>query len=465
MWDDLVASALVGTARRPPAIPDEIGPGVDELLRRIDRSDPEGAVLRSGAALGLYRQAGVRLPADERPAPAPSPPETRGYVSPAAGDRLDAILGGGYRSVLGEWLGRVAGAGLLVPPGRLPALLHAASVDHRVRPSTVEVAGERGRWLAGLNPAWAWAAGDEDVAATWATGSRDARRLLLARLRATEPAPARELLASTWATETPEDRAAFLALLAGGLSMDDEPFLEAALDDRRKEVRHAAAALLVRLPQSRLAARMAARSRPLVQGGRLPDQVDAGMVRDGVVAKPPAGVGQRAWWFHQLVAATPLASWPPAAQSVEKAAPPLRQAWAAAAALQGDAEWAGALLDAGVEEPALLGAVSHERAVTHTMVRVAGGGLAPAVVDLLDACPDPWGPALSRTVVDALGELVKRPVRPEPRLAGLAARLDPSVAPAATVALAEHAGRWSDVVGWFLDLLTFRAEMHEELPS
>ncbi len=463
-WDDLVASALVGTARRPPAIPEEALPGVEELLRRIDRSDPEAAVLQAGAALGLYREAGVRLAVDERPAPAPSPPETRGYVSPAAAERLDAILRGGYRPVLGEWLGRVAGAGLLVPPDRLPALLHAATVDHRVRALTIDVAGERGRWLAGLNPAWAWAAGDEVVAATWATGSREARRLLLSRLRATEPAPARELLASTWATETPVDRAAFVALLGSGLSVDDEPFLEAALDDRRKEVRQAAAGLLARLPHSRLAARMAERSRPLVQEGRLPEHVDAGMVRDGIVAKPPAGVGQRAWWFHQLVAATPLATWPAAAQTVEKADTALRQAWAAAAALQGDGEWAGALLDAGVEEPALLAVVPHERAVAHATARVGAGGLAPAALDLLDACPDPWGPALSRTVVDALGELVKRPARPDARLAGLAARLDPAVAPAATVALAEHAGRWSDVVGWFMDLLTFRAEMHEELP-
>jgi hypothetical protein len=97
--------------------------------------------------------------------------------------------------------------------------------------------------------------------------------------------------------------------------------------------------------------------------------------------------------------------------------------------------------------------------------RVAAGGLAPAVLDLLDACPDPWGPALSLAVVERLGELVKTPARPDTRLAGLAARLDPSVAAAATDALAEHTGRWSDVVGWFLDLLTFRAEMHEELPT
>ena len=44
----------------------------------------------------------------------------------------------------------------------------------------------------------------------------------------------------------PSTRAAMVARMAPGLSMDDEPLLEARLDDRRKEVRLAAAALLAR---------------------------------------------------------------------------------------------------------------------------------------------------------------------------------------------------------------------------
>ena len=469
-WDELVAVALVGTARRPPAIPEPPAGPLASLLASIDRGDPEGAVLQAGAALGLYRQAGIRPAVDDHPLPAPSPTEDRPYVSIAAADRLDAILGGGYRSVLGEWLGRAGTAGLLVPPDRLPALLQTARVDHRVRAAAAAVLGARGRWLAALNPAWAWATGaGEDVAGTWATGTRDARRLLLTRLRATEPGPARELLASTWVTETPEDRAAFVDVLAAGLSMEDEPFLEAALDDRRKDVRLAAAGLLRRLPGSRLAARMAERSRPLVQEGRHPVAVDAGMVRDGIVARPPAGVGQRAWWLHQLVAATPLATWPlalghPPAGLVAGAEPALRQAWAAAAAEQADEAWALVLLGAGVEEPALLGAVPRERAEAYSLGCVAAGGLAPAVLDLLDHCPGSWGPALSRAVVDSLGEVVKQPGRQDARLPNLAARIDPSLTPHATTALAEYASRWADVVGWFLDLLTFRALMHEELP-
>ena len=465
-WDELVASALIGTARRPPAIPGE----PRAVLASIDRDDPAGAVLKAGAALGLYRQAGARPAVDGTPPPAPAPDERRPYCSVVAAERLDAMLAGRFRAVLGEWLRLVAGAGLLVPPDRLPGLLYAGAVDPRLRAGATDVIGERGRWLAGRNPAWAWASGraDDDVG-TWATGSRDARRLLLARLRPVDAGRVRELLASTWATETPEDRAAFLTALATNLSMDDEPFLEAALDDRRKEVRQAAAGLLWGLPGSRLGARMAERTRPLVQlpAVRLPVSVDPAMARDGVVARPPAGVGERAWWLHQLVAATPLSTWAgEPAGLVAQAPAPLRQAWAEAAARQGDEDWAMALLDAGdIEQPALLAAVSHDRAVAVATRRVAGEGLTPAVLDVLDHCPDPWGPALSRIVVERLGEAVTRPTRPDGRLVGLAARLDPTVAAAAVAALAEHNGRWSDVVGWFLDLLTFRAEMYEELPT
>ena len=231
-WDDLVATALVGTARRPPALPGGNGSALDQVLRAIDPSDPEGAVLRAGATLGLYRQAGWRPPVDEGPALPRCPEETRLRCSQAAAFRLDSILGGPFRVVLGEWLALVAAAVQVVPPDRLPTLLDVASANRPLRPAVVAVIGERGRWLAGLNAAWAWAeagGGTAEETATWATGAPAARRLVLARLRATEPRAGRELLESTWATETAEDRAAFVATLATGLSLDDEPFLEAAL--------------------------------------------------------------------------------------------------------------------------------------------------------------------------------------------------------------------------------------------
>ncbi|HEX3623310.1 MAG TPA: DUF5691 domain-containing protein [Acidimicrobiales bacterium] len=497
-WDELVAGALVGTARRPPAVGTAVpATALGGALARIDPGDPEGAVLAAGVVVGLYRQAGVRPAVDEGPLPPTSRPEQRARCSPAAAARLDAMVTGRFRPVLPEWLGLAAAAGVLVLPDRLPSLLDVATAHRDLRAATVEVIGERGRWLAGLRPAWAWAAGAGDAdadkdAATWVAGTSAARRLLLRRLRATSPGAARAVLESTWATETPDDRAAFVALLATGLSADDEPILEAALDDRRKEVRLAAAELLWRLPGSRLGRRMADRARPLVRiagtpaqriEAALPDEVDAAAARDGVVAKPPAGVGARAWWLHQLVAATPLSTWPdalghPPGRMVELAAGSetgrlVRRAWASAAVHQGDPAWAEALVDAEwVAEPALLEALPNDVAVRVAIDRVVGHGLAPAVLDLLDHCPPPWGPGLSAVVVEQVGAAVARPGRPgadavalRGRLGELALRLDPSVTPAAVAVAADAGGWWSDVVGWFADLLTFRVEMREELPS
>ena len=482
-WDELVASALVGTVRRPPALPaGPPGSALGDVLAGIDRDGPEAAVLEAGAVLGLYRQAGWRPPVDPGTPLPVSPPEHQPLCSEAAGQRVDAMVDGAYRQVLGEWLALAGAVGRRVPPDRLPGLLDVATANPALRASTVDVIGERGRWLAGLNPAWAWALGGADEPAVWATGSAAARRLLLARTRASDPAAARELLRSTWASETPEDRAAFVAVLATNLSVDDEPFLEAALDDRRKEVRQAAAGLLWRLPGSRLGQRMAERARPLVEMRRgrveveLPEEVDKAMERDGVVARPPAGTGERTWWLHQMVAATPLRTWQEAlghapAHLVEMAGTDLRRAWAAAAARQADGEWALALLEKDdVHEPALLEAVPPEEGEAVAAARVSEPGLTPGVLELLDHVPAPWGAELSRAVVDRLSEAVREQARPDaaslalrPKVPDLALRLHPSVTPAALVALAEPTGWWADVVGWFLDLLTFRAEMREEL--
>ena len=146
--------------------------------------------------------------------------------------------------------------GLRPPPELLPDLLDHASPQHHGLVG--EAAGPLGRWLAEREPRWAFVRGAvDDVDAVWASGGRQARRALLERLRRTDPAAARELLASTFADETWEDRAAFVDALEIGLSDADEPFLEAALDDSRAAVRDAAAARSPRCPRSRLAARMA----------------------------------------------------------------------------------------------------------------------------------------------------------------------------------------------------------------
>ena len=155
------------------------------------------------------------------------------------------MLSDEFRELLPEWLAALAAVNKRVPEELLPSLLAHGKSNDALREAINQVIGVRGVWLAAQNSDWDFVIGklDESV---WETGSRLQRLALLEKLRASDSARARELVAETWSEEKPEDRAAFLTTFITGLSLADEPFLEAALDDRRKEVRKAAADLLAR---------------------------------------------------------------------------------------------------------------------------------------------------------------------------------------------------------------------------
>ncbi|WP_240506524.1 DUF5691 domain-containing protein [Thermoactinospora rubra] len=446
-WEDLVSTALVGTDRRPYE-GDLLGDAAVEVVRR-----------RAGQRPGTEE---TEEPAQERAAP-----EERPAVGRRAAGRLGRILGGEHARLLPEWLRLAAEAGRRVSPHLLPELLDRGARDSSLRACLGVLAGQRGRWLAARNPAWAYLL-DEPTGETWELGGPADRRAYLRTLRERDPAEARRLLEESWEREAPDDRAAFLEVLELGLSMDDEPFLEAALDDRRREVRQQAANLLTRLPESRLARRMAERAARCVTVGRNEIVVipllecDKAMERDGVRAKPPAGTGERAWWLQQLVARTPLSFWthPPAellARKIPDWDAEVKMGWVRAAILQRDAQWARAMFEwdpiadllvalPAWEQQALAAEFTDRRDLDSQLIMVLGGvaapwqaGLATAVLNKIVrvAGSQPWN----------LGELS--------RLAG--ERIDPSLHRLAERASPEPA------VQEVAALLRFRAEMREEL--
>jgi hypothetical protein len=331
----------------------------------------------------------------------------------------------------------------------LPALLDAARGRTDLRPAALSFAGPRALWLARLNPDWRFAlraapggaaelpsaAEPDRVRRLWQEGLFAERVELLTALRARTPAAARALLCSTWTTERAEDRLLFLDSLRAGLGPEDEPFLEQALADRSRNVRATAAELLSALPGSALAGRMAARAGSYVAVDvtretptlvvEAPHECDAGMERDGVVAKPPTGRGERSWWMGQLVEAAPLGTWPDrfgGRTPEEIVALPvadgwhgeLHAAWCRAAVRQRDAAWARALLgspsapEAGgpgavslAERAKLLGTLGAVDRASWVAGFIGTHGLSEAF-QLLGVCVVPWGGELGRAVVDAL---------------------------------------------------------------
>ncbi len=236
------------------------------------------------------------------------------------------------------------------------------------------------------------------------------------------------------------DRAQIVDTVAVGLAPADEPFLEAALDDRSRHVREAAARVLGGLAGSALAARTAERLQPLVtvtgDGGMavaLPEAVDAAARRDGVTdAGAPPKVGRRAWWLIQLVTNAPLGSWtevtgqPPEALVARPATPELHEGWVRAALRQGDAGWAGALF-AARPDPRLLAALDHAAADAAVAGALAGRPDA-AVAPLLGAVAAPWSPGLSAAALERV-RAIRAPAVALPPLTTLAERGDPAVGP------------------------------------
>jgi hypothetical protein len=470
-WDELVSAALLGTQRRrvDPA-------GLPAAVRPLVAGEPEVALLTAAAVLTNYRRAGYaparpdkRLPVAER--------DDRPLVPPAARRRLLRLPA----ELLGEWLQAVHEKGMRLPPEHLPALAETARTRPALRAPLVAVAGPAGSWLGERNPVWSFlvsavpgATGDE----VWEYGNPLQRREWLDRTLAKDPGAARAALAASWTREPAGDRAEFIAVLGEHLVPEDEPFLEAALDDRAGQVRETAAELLARLPGSRLAVRMRERAGRLVRRDgeglavTLPDSTDPALLRD------TGGVRHPAELLHRIVGATPLGHWAQFGTPEQVLAMPvtgcdrsvLHAGWAVAAGRQRDAGWIAAVLAAVLAEPAridgslmekvrLLPTQLQQKVIAALAAKLPPQSMASAVSQL----PRPWSPELSTAVLDWLATHPgNRGLGAAARAAGRSVPLGCLRHPIATAPLPVGAAPW-----WreLATTLTFRREMHEELDT
>jgi hypothetical protein len=325
-----IGTARAGRTPMPLAAP------LDALLPPADALEAEPALWLSLGALDLWERSGFVPPAgsaqaaaqvSQQAAPETAPHERLRACPPAAEAVLARLLRGEHPASLQlEWLRLLQRHGGHVPPRFLPRLLDTATRQPALRAQLRPVLGERGRWLARLHAQWTWAAtgietGTDDTNnATWDTGTPEQRIALLQAWRARDPQSARAALATAWPSEAPEQRAALLPALAVGLGLEDEAFLEAALDDRRKEVRVAAQRLLASLSGAQLGQRMLARLQPLLRLNKpwlgkasieltVPPEYHADMRRDGIGIAAHPGIGEKAGWIVDMLAATDPRVW------------------------------------------------------------------------------------------------------------------------------------------------------------
>jgi hypothetical protein len=469
-WEPILAAALLGAERAPPAPP---GP----LADWVSEADAGSALLARLALHGIHHLAGLDLAPDAME-PVAARNEAGPECPPAAAARLYALLTGGSaaRERLREWFDLAAAARM-----RPPAWLHQALMLQAGHlPATAAT-------VVGHDLAWLAAACGEDrdgpaaePPADWTEGSVAERRAAFAAFRARDPEGARTALEAVFRKEKADAREALVGALWIGLSPADEPFLESCLDDRAGGVREAAQRLLPRLPRSLYASRMAVRASAALVIERkarllrsaapelvvtLPEESPT-LARDGVTpnAWEQRGGGIRAGLLRDILARTPLhafAGHPPRLW-IELA---LRSEWSEpivrglfeAMARERDPAWTRAAIDLLAE--AYEGKVSGIRRTNEllgrwvqavdllsaaeweaTVAELIRARKIEVVLAMLEKGPDAFSERFSAALIDWLAfvvrgsESLRRDLAKPWRIAGLGERLWPGEDIAATAA-------------------------------
>jgi len=284
LWKELVKIALLGTEHS----------SFNELTISkltdfgIETSkEPSYQLAEAAAMVSQFRKAGFHLQDFQGKLPSPSQSTTGKQTTAKTSQHLRMILAGPQMPVLPEFLYLMKKNGRLLPTAELPALMWLPDIETYWK-AIAPLIGEDGHWLLNQNPAWANRLKSAQ-SFDWQTGSRTERFSQFRFWREQSPKFALELLASTWETESPADKANFIGFMDTGLSLEDEAFLEKCLDDRRKEVRQAAAQLLPKITESKLAKRMVARAKSCVifSNNKLKinvlESLDLAALRDGLL--------------------------------------------------------------------------------------------------------------------------------------------------------------------------------------
>jgi hypothetical protein len=322
IWQDLVKTAVVGTQRQELKItPSDNQLG--EVLNCLDTNDKEGSLLRAAGVIYLYQKAGKLIDIDNEITLKTCDLDDLPFCNQDSEQHLEMILIGEYSAFLPEWLKLLAEAKKVVSPKYLTELLKLGRLQEHWQKDILPVLGKRGMWLAAQNPEWNYAIG-VNTDKIWKSGTLEARIKLLKELRqseaekgsSTQQRCGRSQLQNIWNKEKAKERASLLEVLEVGLSVEDEPFLVDALNDRSKLVRDVAARLLGNIPESKLVQRMIERVRPLLSLDKngievvLPNKCTLEMTQDGIdESKYIPSLGEKASLLLQMLGFIPPSIW------------------------------------------------------------------------------------------------------------------------------------------------------------
>ncbi len=364
-WPDLVKIALLGTRRGQLDLESDHS-SLNEFWQKLADDDAEHQLLSAAGGATIYQRIGnepLKLPPQTPQASLSQ--DTRPAANAEISRLLATMLNNVRRDHLPECLIALHRAGRRLPPRLVPNMLALGFRSSALRPLIIPLLSVADRRLAGEHPDWLYASSAIDnwqgARRIWERSSPVSKTRFLQQLRVTNPRLGRQLLESSWKSEQASARTNFIKQLETGISLEDEPFLEMALDDRNQVVRRRAAELLAALPTSRLGQRMVGYVDRFLSWNssgsitvRFPT-ISPQMLHDGIYGsrhKNPAYV--RSKQLIQLVGAVPLdywtENWHEEPEMIVQAA--MRTNWkrtlstglADAARRQNNAPWARAIL-------------------------------------------------------------------------------------------------------------------------
>lgn len=215
-----------------------------------------------------------------------------------------------------------------LPYDLVPLALELGQRSVALREPLIKAVGLLGRWLAGLNPEWQYAASsigealDDDDERLWNEGSLAQREAFFKRCRQNQPQRAAEMFEAEVKNLSAKERLVFVSLMSVGLALEDEPLLNTLLSDRSKEVRAQVCMLLAHIPGSAYSEQVCSWLAPLVSQAKgtqkktwecsAPARADEAWAKAGIEVKMPTYTdigGERAWLLYQLVRLVPLSWW------------------------------------------------------------------------------------------------------------------------------------------------------------